>query len=62
MIVGEMSYKISSLIEKDNLEVTQQPYDLQMAETDSKLVLSMSLSVCNYMNKYTLKITIYSIY
>ncbi|KAL2714277.1 extended synaptotagmin-1-like isoform X1 [Vespula squamosa] len=48
MIVGEMSYKISSLIEKDNLEVTQQPYDLQMAETDSKLVLSMSLSILKY--------------
>lgn len=56
IIVGEMSYKISSLIEKDNLEVAQQPYDLQMAETDSKLVLSMSLSVCNCItNKCMLK-------
>ncbi|XP_046825819.1 extended synaptotagmin-1 isoform X3 [Vespa crabro] len=48
MIIGEMSYKISLLIEKDNLEVGQQPYDLQMAETDSKLVLSMSLSILKY--------------
>ncbi|XP_015182363.1 PREDICTED: extended synaptotagmin-2 isoform X2 [Polistes dominula] len=48
MTVGEMSYKISLLTEKDNLEVTQQPYDLQMAEADSKLVLSMSLSILKY--------------
>lgn len=45
MIVGEMSYKLSLLLEKNNLEVTQQPYNLQMAEADSKLVLSMSLNV-----------------
>lgn len=48
MTVGEMSYKISLLTEKDNLEVTQQPFDLQMAEADSKLVLSMSLSILKY--------------
>jgi len=40
-----MSYNLSLLLEKNNLEVTQQPYDLQMAEVDSKLVLSMSLNV-----------------
>jgi len=45
MTVGEMSYNFSLLLEKNNLEVTQQPYDLQKAEADSKLVLSMSLNV-----------------
>lgn len=48
MTVGEMSYNISLLLEKNNLEVTQQPYDLQKAEADSKLVLSMSLNVNNW--------------
>lgn len=47
MTVGEMNYNLSLLLEKNNLEVTQQPYDLQMAEADSKLVLSMSLNVSN---------------
>lgn len=47
-IVGEMSYKISLLMNKDNLEIAQQPYDLQMADTDSKLVLSMSLNILKY--------------
>lgn len=42
-----MSYNLSLLLEKNNLEITQQPYDLQMAEADSKLVLSMSLNVSN---------------
>ncbi|XP_067208143.1 extended synaptotagmin-2 isoform X2 [Linepithema humile] len=50
MIVGEMSYNISLLLEKNNLEVTQQPYNLQMAETDSKLVLSMSLNILKYIH------------
>lgn len=45
MTVGEMSYNLSLLLEKNNLEVTQQPYDLQKSEVDSKLVLSMSLNV-----------------
>lgn len=40
-----MSYNLSLLLKKNNLEVTQQPYDLQKAEADSKLVLSMSLNV-----------------
>ncbi|XP_029662541.1 extended synaptotagmin-2 isoform X2 [Formica exsecta] len=46
--VGEMSYNLSLLLEKNNLEITQQPYDLQMAEADSKLVLSMSLNILKY--------------
>jgi len=45
MTVGEMSYNLSLLLEKSNLEVMQQPYDLQKAEVDSKLVLSMTLNV-----------------
>lgn len=40
-----MSYNLSLLLEKNNLQVTQQPYDLQMAAADSKLITSMSLSV-----------------
>ncbi|KAL6255775.1 hypothetical protein P5V15_013018 [Pogonomyrmex californicus] len=48
MIVGEMSYNLSLLLEKNNLEVTQQPYNLQKAEADSKLVLSMSLNILKY--------------
>ncbi|XP_076750730.1 extended synaptotagmin-like protein 2 isoform X2 [Xylocopa sonorina] len=48
MIVGEMSYNISLLLKQNNLEISQQPYDLQMAEVDSKLILSMSLSILKY--------------
>ncbi|XP_076234601.1 extended synaptotagmin-like protein 2 isoform X3 [Calliopsis andreniformis] len=48
MIVGEMSYNISLLLVQNNLEITQQPYDLQMAEADSKLILSMSLNILKY--------------
>ncbi|OAD54555.1 Extended synaptotagmin-2 [Eufriesea mexicana] len=47
-IVGEMSYNISLLLVQNNLEIAQQPYDLQMAETDSKLILSMSLNILKY--------------
>ncbi|XP_076165334.1 extended synaptotagmin-like protein 2 isoform X2 [Ptiloglossa arizonensis] len=48
LVVGEMSYNISLLLGQNNLEITQQPYDLQMAEADSKLILSMSLSILKY--------------
>lgn len=48
MTVGEMNYNLSLLLGKNNLEVMQQPYDLQMAEADSKLVLSMSLNILKY--------------
>ncbi|XP_011881625.1 PREDICTED: extended synaptotagmin-1 isoform X2 [Vollenhovia emeryi] len=48
MTVGEMSYNISLLLEKNNLALTQQPYDLQKAEADSKLVMSMSLNILKY--------------
>lgn len=46
--IGEMSYNLSLLLEKSNLEVMQQPYDLQKAEVDSKLVLSMTLNILKY--------------
>lgn len=42
-----MSYNLSLLLEKNNLEVMQQPFDLQKAERESKLVLSLSLNVNN---------------
>ncbi|KAG6799268.1 extended synaptotagmin-1 isoform X1 [Apis mellifera caucasica] len=48
LIVGEMNYNISLLLTQNNLEISQQPYDLQMAEVDSKLILSMSLSILKY--------------
>ncbi|XP_043251103.1 extended synaptotagmin-3 isoform X1 [Colletes gigas] len=47
-IVGELSYNISLLLGENNLEVAQQPYDLQKAEADSKLILSMSLNILKY--------------
>ncbi|KOC62039.1 Extended synaptotagmin-2 [Habropoda laboriosa] len=47
-IVGEMNYNISSLLMQNNLEIKQQPYDLQMADVDSKLILSMSLNILKY--------------
>ncbi|KAK9294826.1 hypothetical protein QLX08_010690 [Tetragonisca angustula] len=50
VIIGEMSYNISLLLKQNNLEITQQPYDLQMAEVDSKLILSISLSILKYEN------------
>ncbi|XP_018315966.1 extended synaptotagmin-2 isoform X1 [Mycetomoellerius zeteki] len=48
MTVGEMSYNLSLLLEKSDLKVMQQPYDLQKAEVDSKLVLSMTLNILKY--------------
>ncbi|KAG7202803.1 hypothetical protein KM043_009963 [Ampulex compressa] len=48
MVVGEMDYNISLLLESHNLEIMQQPYDLDMADVDSKLVLSMSLSILKH--------------
>lgn len=48
MLVGEMNYNLSLLLEKNNLEIDQQPYDLQMAAADSKLVMSMSLNVSTH--------------
>ncbi|XP_025992843.2 extended synaptotagmin-2 isoform X2 [Solenopsis invicta] len=47
-VVGEMSYNLSLLLEKHNLEVSQQPYDLQKAGADSKLVLSLSLNILKH--------------
>ena len=48
LIVGELSYNISLLLGQNNFEIAQQPYDLQMAEADSKLILSMSLNILKY--------------
>lgn len=48
LIIGEMSYNISLLLKENNLELALQPFDLQMAEADSKLILSMSLSILKY--------------
>ncbi|XP_076667035.1 extended synaptotagmin-like protein 2 isoform X2 [Andrena cerasifolii] len=48
LVVGELSYNISLLLGQNNFEIAQQPYDLQMAEADSKLILSMSLNILKY--------------
>lgn len=48
LTVGEMNYNLSLLLEENNLEVAQQPYDLEMAEADSKLIMSMSLNILKY--------------
>ncbi|XP_076290205.1 extended synaptotagmin-like protein 2 isoform X2 [Lasioglossum baleicum] len=48
LVIGEMNYNISLLLKDNNLEITQQPHDLQMAEADSKLILSMSLRILKY--------------
>ncbi|XP_019695734.1 extended synaptotagmin-2 isoform X2 [Harpegnathos saltator] len=48
MTLGEMSYNLSLLLGKNDLQVEQQPYDLQMAAADSKLIMSMSLSILKY--------------
>nr|XP_003699532.1 PREDICTED: extended synaptotagmin-2 [Megachile rotundata]XP_012139259.1 PREDICTED: extended synaptotagmin-2 [Megachile rotundata]XP_012139262.1 PREDICTED: extended synaptotagmin-2 [Megachile rotundata]XP_012139273.1 PREDICTED: extended synaptotagmin-2 [Megachile rotundata] len=48
LIIGEMSYNISLLLKENNLELSLQPFDLQMAEADSKLILSMSLNILKY--------------
>ncbi|XP_043276643.1 extended synaptotagmin-2 isoform X2 [Venturia canescens] len=48
MNVGTMSYNLVSLLKKKDMEDMQQPYDLQSAGPDSKLVLSMSLRILKY--------------
>ena len=45
MIVGTLTYSLAPLLSKKDMQDMQQPYDLQDAGTDSKLVLSMSLRV-----------------
>ncbi|XP_053984872.1 extended synaptotagmin-1 isoform X1 [Hylaeus volcanicus] len=47
-VVGELNYNISLLLKQNNLEISQQPYDLQTTEVDSKLILSMSLNILKY--------------
>ncbi|XP_012275469.1 extended synaptotagmin-1 [Orussus abietinus] len=47
-VIGTMSYNLSLVMRKDNLEVTQQPYNLQDAQSKSKLVLSMMLRILRY--------------
>ena len=41
-----MNYNISTLMEKPNLESKQEPFDLEQAGRESKLIMSMVLKVC----------------
>ncbi|XP_066603635.1 extended synaptotagmin-2 isoform X2 [Prorops nasuta] len=48
LIVGEMHFNITTLMEKKNLEIARQPYDLQKADRESRIVMSLSLSILKY--------------
>lgn len=43
--LGVLTYNLSNLMEKKNLEDKQQPFNLQDAPPESKVVLSMTLRV-----------------
>ncbi|KAG8034618.1 hypothetical protein G9C98_007694 [Cotesia typhae] len=47
-VVGTLTYSISILMTKLNLEDMQHPYDLQNADPESKVIMSMSLHVLKY--------------
>ncbi|XP_015602160.1 extended synaptotagmin-2 isoform X2 [Cephus cinctus] len=47
-IIGVMSFNLSLLLDKENLEIIQQPYTLQHASEEAKLVLSMALRILKY--------------
>lgn len=47
-VVGTLTYSLSILITKPNLEDMQQPYDLQNSEPESKLIMSMTLHILKY--------------
>ncbi|XP_012262341.2 extended synaptotagmin-3 isoform X2 [Athalia rosae] len=46
--VGVLSYPLTSLMEKENLEVSRQPFNLKQAQADSKIILSMTLRILKY--------------
>ena len=45
MKVGSLNYNLSSLMEKNNLEIKHEPFDLEEAGRESKIILSMVLKV-----------------
>lgn len=47
-VIGLLAYTLSTLMTKPNLEESQQPYDLQGAGVDSKLIMSMILRILKY--------------
>ncbi|XP_044595358.1 extended synaptotagmin-2 isoform X1 [Cotesia glomerata] len=47
-VVGTLTYSISMLMTKLNLEDMQHPYDLQNADPESKVIMSMSLHLLKY--------------
>ncbi|XP_033227436.1 extended synaptotagmin-1 isoform X2 [Belonocnema kinseyi] len=46
--VGTMSYNISTLMGRPNLELKQEPFDLEEAGGESKLIISMVLKILKY--------------
>lgn len=46
--IGCLTYAISTLITKPELEEIQQPFDLQNAAPDSKVVMSLALRILKY--------------
>ncbi|XP_046754007.1 extended synaptotagmin-2 isoform X2 [Diprion similis] len=50
MNVGTLSYHLTSLMEKENLEISQQPFNLAHAQADSRIILSMRLRILKYDN------------
>ncbi|KAK0172236.1 hypothetical protein PV328_005581 [Microctonus aethiopoides] len=47
-VIGLLAYTLSTLMTKPDLEESQQPYDLQGAGVDSKLIMSMILRILKY--------------
>ncbi|XP_046414183.1 extended synaptotagmin-2 isoform X1 [Neodiprion fabricii] len=50
MNIGTLSYHLTSLMDKKNLEISQQPFNLQHAQADSRIILSMRLKILKYDN------------
>ncbi|XP_034947914.1 extended synaptotagmin-3 isoform X2 [Chelonus insularis] len=47
-VIGTLVYSLSTLVTKVNLEELQQPYNLQDAGPESKIIMSLSLHILKY--------------
>lgn len=45
--IGELIYNISQLLEKPNMTVDSQPFQLKKSGAETKIILSMQLKVSN---------------
>lgn len=43
--IGRLDYTLEQLLEKKDLEISSEPFTLQKAGSDSKIILSMQLRV-----------------